>query len=175
MHMLLIYVAPKFFFLERQHYVQVIPTEYCAVTVISANTLCNDNAINRITRYFGMILTHWGQDKMDAILQMTFPSAFSCMKMFEFRFEFHWSVCLRVQSTIFQHWCRLWLGADQATIHYLNQWSLYYRRIFASFSLNELTWAARCVLPGTRLHRLFLNIVYITLTSPERHSVYNQR
>ena len=28
-------------------------------------------------------LTHWGQDKMNAISQRTFSSAFSCMKMFE--------------------------------------------------------------------------------------------
>ena len=30
--------------------------------------------------------------KMDAISQTTFSSAFSWMKMFEFRFEFHWSL-----------------------------------------------------------------------------------
>ena len=44
--------------------------------------------------------------KMDAISQTTFSSAFSCMKMFEFRFEFHLSLFLRVQWTIFQHWFR---------------------------------------------------------------------
>ena len=48
------------------------------------------------------ILTHWGRYKMDVISQTTF----SCMKMFEFRFEFHWSLFLRVQLTIFQHWFR---------------------------------------------------------------------
>ena len=51
-------------------------------------------------------LTHWGQDKMDAILQTTFSSAFSWMKMFEFRLKFHWSLFLRVQLSIFQHWFR---------------------------------------------------------------------
>ena len=51
-------------------------------------------------------LTHWGRDKMDAISQTTFWSAFSWMKMFEFRFKFHWSLFLRVQLTIFQHWFR---------------------------------------------------------------------
>ena len=45
----------------------------------------------------------------------------------------------KVQSTIFQHWIRQWLGADQATSHYLNQWWLDYRRIYASLGLNELT------------------------------------
>ena len=29
-------------------------------------------------------LTHWGRDKMDAISQTTFSSAFFLMKMFEF-------------------------------------------------------------------------------------------
>ena len=51
-------------------------------------------------------LTHWGRDQMDAISQTTFLSAFSWMKMFEFRFKFHWSVFLMVQLTIFQHWFR---------------------------------------------------------------------
>ena len=32
-----------------------------------------------------------------------------------------------------------WLGADQATSHYLNQWWLVYWRIYASLGLNELT------------------------------------
>ena len=41
-------------------------------------------------------LTHWGRDKMADISQTTFASAFSWMKMFEFRLKFHWSLCLRV-------------------------------------------------------------------------------
>ena len=51
-------------------------------------------------------LTHWGRDKMDTISQTTFSSAFSRMKIFEFRFKCHWSLFLRVQLTIFQHWFR---------------------------------------------------------------------
>ena len=51
-------------------------------------------------------LTHWDRDKMDAISQTIFWSAFSWMKMFEFRLKFHWSLFLRVQLTIFQHWFR---------------------------------------------------------------------
>ena len=61
------------------------------------------------------------------------------MKMFEFRLKFHWSLFLRVQSTIFKHWFRQWLGADKATSHYLNQWWLDYRRIYASHGLHELS------------------------------------
>ena len=51
-------------------------------------------------------LTHWGQDKMDAISQTTFSSAFSWMKMFEFLLKFHWSLFLSVQLTIIRHWFR---------------------------------------------------------------------
>ena len=51
-------------------------------------------------------LTHWGRDKMDAISQTTFSSAFSSMKMFEFWLKFHWSLFVGVQLTIFQHWFR---------------------------------------------------------------------
>ena len=74
---------------------------------------------------------------MDAISQTTFSNAFSWMKMHEFRLRFHWSLLLRVQLTISQHWLRYWLGAVQATSQYLNQWWLVYRRIYASLGLNE--------------------------------------
>ena len=80
---------------------------------------------------FPLLLTHWGRDKMAAFFQTTFSNDFSWMKMYEFWLTFHWSLFLGVQLTIFQHWFRLWLGADQATSHYLNQWWLDYRRIYA--------------------------------------------
>ena len=53
-----------------------------------------------------MPLTYWGRDKMAAFSQTTFSNAFTSMKMFEFRLQFHWSLFLRVQLTIFQHWFR---------------------------------------------------------------------
>ena len=84
-------------------------------------------------------LTHWGRGKMDAISQTTFSNEFSWMKMYEYRLKFHWNLFLRVQLTIFQHWFRYWLGAVQATSHYLNQWWLIYWRIYASLGLNELS------------------------------------
>ena len=37
-----------------------------------------------------------------------------------------------------QHWFRWWLGAVQATNHYLKQCWLVFRRIYASLGLNEL-------------------------------------
>ena len=62
--------------------------------------------ISRGLPKMGAVLTHWGQDKMDAISQTPFSSAFSWTKMFEFRLKFHWSLFLRVQLTILQHWFR---------------------------------------------------------------------
>ena len=87
-----------------------------------------------------LLLTHWGRDKMDAMSQTIFSNAFSWMKMLQLRLKFHWSLFPRDQLTIFHHWFRLWLGAVQATSHYLNQWWSVYRRIYASLGLNELTW-----------------------------------
>ena len=46
----------------------------------------------------------------------------------------------RFQITIFQYWFRLWLGADQATSHYMNLCWLVYWRIFASLGVNELIY-----------------------------------
>ena len=83
-------------------------------------------------------LTHWGPDKMADIFQTIFSNGFSWMNMYEFRLTFHWSLFLGVQLTIFQHWLRWWLGAGQATSHYLNQWWLVHWRIYVSLDLNEL-------------------------------------
>ena len=46
------------------------------------------------------------ETKIDDISQTTSSSAFSWMKMFEFRLKFQWSLFQRVQLTIFQHWFR---------------------------------------------------------------------
>ena len=51
-------------------------------------------------------LTQWGWDKMAAILQTTNSNTFCWIKMFEFQLKFHWSLFLRVQLTISQHWLR---------------------------------------------------------------------
>ena len=52
-------------------------------------------------RYHGMscvvtktYLTHRGRDKIANISLTTFSKAFSCMKMYEFRLRFHWSLFL---------------------------------------------------------------------------------
>ena len=59
---------------------------------------------------------------------------------YEFQLRCHWSLFLKVQLTIFQHWFRQWLGADQTISHYLNQWWLVYWRIYASLGLNDLNF-----------------------------------
>ena len=82
---------------------------------------------------------HWGWYKMAAILQMTFSNAFSWMKMYKFRLRFHWGLFQMVQITIFQHSFGEWLGANQATSHFLKQWMLVYWCIYASLGLHELT------------------------------------
>ena len=75
---------------------------------------------------------------MAAVSQTSLSNAFSWMKILEFLLRFHWSLFLRIELTIFQHWFRWCLGAGQATSHYLNQWWLVYWRIYASLGLNEL-------------------------------------
>ena len=102
---------------------------------IQTRALIQGKTVNKI---ICMVLTHWGRDKMAAIFQTTFPNAFSWMKMFKFRLRFHWSLFPRVQLTVFQHWFRKWLGAGQATSHYLDQWWLIYWRMYASLGLIEL-------------------------------------
>ena len=75
---------------------------------------------------------------MAAIFQTTSSHAFSWMKMYKFWLIFHWSLLPKVQSIIFEHWFRKWLGAVQATSHYLNQCCLVSWRIYALLGLNEL-------------------------------------
>ena len=83
------------------------------------------------------ILTHWGRNQVAASFQPTFSSAFSRMKICEFRLRFHWSLFRGVHLTISQHWFRWWLGAGKATSHYMNQWWVVYWRIYASLGPNE--------------------------------------
>ena len=104
---------------------------------LTFNRCTHKNAAKLKTVY--LLLT--AQDKMAAIFQTTFSNVFSWMKMYEFQLRFHWCLFLRVQLTIFQYWLRQWLGAGQATSHYLRHWCLVYRHIYVSLSLNELTQA----------------------------------
>ena len=50
------------------------------------------------------------------------------LKTCKFRLRFHWSLFLRVQLKLFQHWFRWWFGAGQV-----------YWRMYVSLGLNELS------------------------------------
>ena len=102
---------------------------------------------------FFICLIHLPLDKMSAISQTIFSNALSWMKMYEFQLKFHWSLFLKVQLIILQHWFRYWLDSDQATSHYLNQWWLGYWRIYASLGLNGLRpcWARDTIQGTSRL------------------------
>ena len=107
-----------------------------------ARRLTNDSAafIRKLHCHW---LIHWSRDEMDISADDFIFKRISSMKMFQFRLTFHWSLFLRVQLTIFQHWFRWWLGAGQATSHCLNQWCLVYWRIYASLGLDELRYLRR--------------------------------
>ena len=88
--------------------------------------------------WHGKVLTHWGRDNMAANFLVKFSNAFSLIKINKFSIKISLKFVPRVQLTIFKHWFRYWLGADQATSHYLKQWWLVNWRIYASIGLNEL-------------------------------------
>ena len=56
---------------------------------------------------------------MASISKIAFFNA-SPIKIFELEFKFHWSLFLKYQLSVSQHWPRLWLGTLHATSHYLN-------------------------------------------------------
>ena len=70
----------------------------------------------------------------------------------EWKFQnFNWNlteVCSQGSSNIGSD---KWLGADQVTSHYLNQWWSDNRRIFVSLSLNELIFSKRLTKDDTEL------------------------
>ena len=70
-----------------------------------------------------------------------------CIRYLEMHFLENLGISIKslfpgVKFAIFQHWFRQWLGADQATCHYLNQRWLVYWRIYASFGLNEFIYGS---------------------------------
>ena len=103
-----------------------------------------------------------GRDKRAAMFQTTFLNAFSWVKMYQFRLRFHWNLFQRFKLTMFQHWFKWWLGADQATSHYLNQWWLVYWCTYVSLGLNELT-------KGLLVGLIYCNFSIVKKT----HIIYN--
>ena len=78
------------------------------------------------------------QTKWPPFCRQSFQMNFLEWKYYEFGLKLHWSLFLGFQLTIFQHWFRWWLGADQATSHDLNQWWFVYWHMYALLGLNEL-------------------------------------
>ena len=70
--------------------------------------------------------------------------------------------------TIFQHWFRYWLGAVQATSHYLNQWWLVYWSIYVSLGLSELNnpWRPSDVICRHRYISVLAQVMACCLTAP---------
>ena len=66
---------------------------------------------------------------------MTF---FKCLFLFEFKFKFHWSVFPSIQLTIWQHWFRKWLGAEQVTSLIWTNDGLGCRRRYVSLGFEEV-------------------------------------
>ena len=83
--------------------------------------------------------THWGRGKWPPYYRRHFQIHFLNENVW-ILIKISLKFVPRSPLTIFHHWFRKWLGADQATSHYLNQWVLVYRRIYASLGLNELTF-----------------------------------
>ena len=67
-------------------------------------TVSNSNVNFMFFTWSFVNLTHWGWDKMATIFLTTFSNAFSWMKMYHFWPKLHWSLSLRVQLLISQHW-----------------------------------------------------------------------
>ena len=83
-------------------------------------------------------------------------------------FKISLNLFLRIELTISQYWFRLWLGADQATSHYLNQWWLVYWHIHASLSLNEfkihkMTQTQQSEMPPCAYFTGYTIHIYVTL------------
>ena len=125
-----------FFYVMKFHW---LPTStYCSDAVFHRHTMKVPQRQSTNKSQMDGTELCWGWDKMAAIFQKTFSNTFSWMKIYEFQLRFHWSLFLRVKLTIFKHWFRLWLGADQATSHHLNQWRSLYWCIYVSLGLNDL-------------------------------------
>ena len=103
--------------------------QYCSISF--ANTLGLLQSYTKPTVWFwsyytyvytDMKLTHWGRVKIAAFSQTMHSNARSWREIYEFYLKFDWSLFLRIQLIIFQHWFRQWLRNGRATSRYLNQW-----------------------------------------------------
>ena len=104
------------------------------------NAHANDTAVllwNRCA-YLQETITHWGRVNV-VIFQIKFSMHFLEWKLW-ISLKISPKFFLRFQYTILQSLFRWWLGTDQSTSHYLNQWWTVYWRIYASHGLNDLNF-----------------------------------
>ena len=118
---ILLFDLPSILLLVR-HFIMII-TNYCwnvyahghsfSTTDLGFLKLCiSGSAISHIPGivlplvlfFYNTGLTHRGRAKMAAIFQTIFSNAFSWMKMYKFRWRFHWTLFPMIQLTISQHW-----------------------------------------------------------------------
>ena len=97
--------------------------------------------------WFAVILhtSYLALDKMPTISHKIFSGAFSLMKGFVFRLKFHWSLFLRVDLTITQHWFRWWLGARRWHAIILTKADWIHWRKYAALGGDELTFRRYCL------------------------------
>ena len=82
-------------------------------------------------------LTHLSLDTIFAISQMIFSKAFSWIKCFIFWLKFHWSLFLRLQLTITQHWFKYLVPNRWQAIIWTNADPIY-RCIYVALGGDEL-------------------------------------
>ena len=75
-------------------------------------------------------LSHWGRDKMAAIFQTIFSNGFSIMKIYVFRFRYHWILlkCSNLKIPALVH-IMAWRRPGEKP---LNEWWLVYWRIYVT-------------------------------------------
>ena len=88
-------------------------------------------------------LTHWGRDKMDAVSQTTFSSAFFNENVW-IPIKISLKFVPRGPSSNIPALVRIMAWRRQATSHYLKQWRLICWRIYASLGLSELNNKSVC-------------------------------
>ena len=110
---------------------------YCGCTTVTSEThsIIRRRWLNKSHESINTLRPRQdGRHFADDICKCTFLN-----EMLEISLKCHWNLFIRVKLTIFQHWFRKWLGADQATSHYQHHWWLFYWRIYSSLGLDELS------------------------------------
>ena len=98
--------------------------------------------------YFAQKLNKWCQDEMADGWQFA-DNIFKCIFFNEkVWISIHISLKLRTK----QHWFRLWLGIEQATSHYLNQW---WSSSLTQICFTQSQWDSRWIDKGWTMQQLF--------------------